>query len=106
MSADRWEACPRCFDRATEKFEARAIEVGEAYGKIPAEEWKAQYEEAAQGRPDDEDQELQTFREDYEWWIDQGNLFGSWRGSCTKCGLTFTHKVGPLRFYTSGEDEA
>jgi hypothetical protein len=98
MSADRWEACPRCLDRAREAYVNVLSEHGAKYGTVSIEEW-ADLCANLQPPPDPEDQELQTFREDFEWWTEGGALFGSWRGNCTKCGLNFTHKVGPEVFY-------
>ncbi len=105
MGADNWEACPRCLDRAVKAYAELLASHGAKYGVVTIEEW-ATLSSNLPSPPDDEDRDLQTFREDYEWWIDKGELHGSWRGSCTKCGLTFKHEVGPLRFYTTGEEES
>jgi len=100
MSADKWEECPQCLDRATAEHEKLVKQHQEHYGVLSPEEWM---EEGRQldlfnGMIDN------TFREDFEWWTEEGKLLGSWRGSCTMCGLTFTHKVGPVRFYGTKEE--
>lgn len=45
---------------------------------------------------------LQTFREDYEWWLsddDEGTTLNwKYKGGCTECGLSI-EKRGSERFY-------
>lgn len=102
MSADNWEACPRCVDNALTTFGERVKAHAARYGYIDAEQWVEELKTLTP--PDLKDRDFQTFREDYEWWTEDGKLYGSWRGSCTTCGLTYSHQVGPVTFYSKGED--
>lgn len=92
MSADNWGTCPRCKQRADEAAKAAKLAAGEAYGKVPNEEYLRLVEEAK--KPPSRD--LTTLREDYELGTDaNGEFYVRYRCGCETCGLVFrfTHEA-------------
>jgi hypothetical protein len=89
MSANNWTECPRCRARVRQEIADRKRRAAEAYGTIPADEWKA-LDDAARLIP----QPTKTFREDWEIGVEGETLVVSYSGGCTECGLgvTFNHK--------------
>lgn len=82
MSADNWAVCPRCESVEIEKAEILQREVRESYGVIPFPEWDALRAEANKPlllNP--------TFRENYEWSLCDGEVYGAYLGKCSICGL-------------------
>lgn len=86
MSADRWSVCPKCYkDRS---LVTREEKLEELYGTIPAEEFL----KLSKTLKDDEP--LEEFREDYEFYLDGKILRMSYSGRCqaNNCGLRYTFK--------------
>ena len=102
MGADRWETCPRCLDRANAEYAEVLVEHGKKYGVVTIEEW-AELSANLVPPPDPESNELCTFREDFEWWTEDGCVRGVFKGHCTKCGLDVEYKVTPVPFYEPRE---
>lgn len=86
MSADNWAVCPRCKKKAESAKDSKHAATMEAYGKVPADQWRKMYQETF------EDIELEpTLREDYEIHMSEdGEFFVSYSGRCTACD--FVHK--------------
>jgi len=96
VSADNWAICPKCTDKRTQESRERAEAIAEAYETIPVDEWDLMREEA---RIEDEIRVEATFREDYEFCgADEGTLYISYSGACSKCGLSLEHK-DEIKFY-------
>jgi hypothetical protein len=89
VSADNWTTCPRCAEQARLRFQAEDDRVAALYGKVPAAEYEAERTKlaATDFAPDE------TFREDYEWYIDDGYVRGVYSGSCSACGLKASARV-------------
>jgi len=103
MSADRWDTCPQCFDRAQKKWEQDMTTNSLEYGHIDSDEWLKRSTELSKCVPNPEDEVYQTFREDYEWYISEGTLHGIFSGGCKVCGLSIDHKIEPIVFYDPAE---
>lgn len=90
MSADNWARCPKCLKEGEASFAKQQIEVDEAYGKVSIEEFDRQRAELAKAQEFlDEDDTFRTFREDYEFsGAEEGVVTASYKGQCTKCGLS------------------
>jgi hypothetical protein len=91
VSADNWATCPVCFRKALDKQEQAVKEAAAAYGVVPAEEYEGLLA-ASRVVPDPEDEQYQTFREDYEiWGASTGTVKVDYSGHCDKCntGLDF-----------------
>ncbi|MFD4946998.1 hypothetical protein ACFWNT_31850 [Streptomyces sp. NPDC058409] len=92
MSANNYTTCPRCEHQHQENLRQMAVELAEAYGKLPLEEWermRQDHEAAKQARLEE------TFREDYEFHgAETGEVTASYRGTCSRCALStsFEHK--------------
>lgn len=100
MSADNWDVCPQCLDRAKAERQARVDAAAEAYGTVPPEEYERLRTEALAGiaEPD-----ALTFREDYEFYgASKGTVCASYSGHCEVCGLgvDFTYE---REFYKGAE---
>lgn len=90
MSADNWAICPRCRARAAAVKDALIAKLAEAYGKVPVEEFDALRAEAEEPL---HLENLQTFREDYEFYgAEDGVVTASYSGSCKTCGLSLSFK--------------
>lgn len=88
MSADRWSYCPRCTDQLTEA-KAKALQaVKDSYGKVEIEEFD-KLRDVAEKMPVQTEHE--TFREDYECYQADGELYIHYIGSCKECGLDVEH---------------
>lgn len=103
MSADAWRVCPRCragiaIEKAQKAASAR-IAATEAYGKVPAEEYRTLDAAALEAEEaliqDARLSHVETLREDYEIWTDEaGHFFISYSCSCTSCDFehNFRHE--------------
>lgn len=72
MSADNWEVCPRCYNRALKEFEdvkAKIADLGADVKKFMNIK-----------EPSIED--YRTFREDYEFSLEDGKVRYSYSGAC------------------------
>lgn len=92
MSASNWAVCPKCLDGARAEHHLLNALARYSYGKVPVEEFDELRRRAEKG-VDKED--FRTFREDYEFYIDEGQVVASYGGGCDKCHLevSFTHRV-------------
>jgi hypothetical protein len=100
VSADNWDICPQCRDRAKAAHDARFQAAVESYGKVSPEEYERLRGEATE--PFNEDR-FQTFREDYEFYgASKGTVYASFSGHCEVCGLgvDFTYE---REFYKGAE---
>ena len=89
MSADNWATCPKCLRTAAAEKEARHRTAAEAYGKVPADEWRALVAEA-EAEPELED----TLREDYSVGMTvTGRFYVSYRGRCQRCDFEHRFKA-------------
>lgn len=90
MSADAWRVCPKCKETAEAAVERQRTALAEQYGKIPASEFidrNAALDNVAEV-------EDQTFREDYEIFMDDtGRFYVGYNGRCSKCGFSHSFKV-------------
>ena len=85
MSADNWAICPRCKVRRGDRFRALDVALTESYGQVPVEEFDRL--RAERDREVGTEQE-RTFREDYEFWMDENGRFtATYSGGCRECGL-------------------
>jgi hypothetical protein len=95
MSADNWTQCPRCSAKARAAFVAKTKTAAESYGKVPPSQYTRLMDEIARGAPEMED----TFREDYDIGLRDGEFTIDYHGRCGECGLkhVFKHveKVSP-----------
>lgn len=88
MSADNWAVCPKCLKRAEAEKEKRHAKAAKAYGKVPADEWRALVAEAE--KPVDVPE---TLREDYQLGVtDGGEFYVIYRCSCQHCGFAHEFK--------------
>lgn len=78
MSADNWAICPKC--------QQIKINLSEAYGQVPAEEYLALVEKAKSSKSN------YTLRENYEIGIHKGNFFVDYLASCEVCEFSFTYR--------------
>ena len=85
MSADNWRTCPQCLASEKTRKAKEEQEASEKYGKISAEEWQALIVKSRMPIELDE-----TFREDYEFYMNDDGVFtAEYYGRC-ECG--FEHK--------------
>lgn len=99
MSADNWDVCPRCLDRAQGEAAEALENVMALYGNVPVDEFDAK--RAALEEVDPE--KYRTFREDYEiWGASEGRFDLSYSGACTTCGLKYEKKLDEC-FWTPEE---
>lgn len=85
MSADNWDICPKCLTEATAKAERKSASVSKLYGTVPVDEFDRRRAELKPVERED----YRTFREDYEFYgADEAYVEASYRGSCSKCGLS------------------
>ena len=86
MSADRWSKCPECARKRKLK-KAKLVKAAEdSYGKVSKKDFDKLKADADEFNGDVDE----TFREDYEIGmgiIFEGELYISYRGSCTECGF-------------------
>jgi hypothetical protein len=88
MSADNWGICPKCKLDEIKRIEDLKLKAGEAYGKIPPEEYLELLDEASKTRSYDN-----TLREDYEVGTDEDGEFSvSYSSFCT-CGFKYKYEV-------------
>lgn len=96
MSANNWTFCPRCLQEAKDGYNQQRERVMALYGTVPVDEFDEQ--RAALSEPIEEP--FRTFREDYEFWTEDGKLHWGYSGACTKCNLRVEEK-GSKRFWDS-----
>lgn len=101
MSADNWTTCARCLQNAKEAHAEQEESVAALYGQVPIAEFD---EKRAAIEPIDP-QKFRTFREDYEFWAEDGRVEWSYRGGCTVCKLR-CEVSGHKRFWDSIAREA
>lgn len=90
MSADDWEVCPRCLDRAKAESAARFQAAVAAYGKVSGEEYERLRAEA---QIPVEEHTFETFGEHYEFYgVSTGTITASYSAYCGTCGLTVDFK--------------
>ncbi len=92
--ADRWSTCPRCEARRVEDLAKRGAELSAACGKVTADEYEAMkrtFAAFSNARCSPE-----TFREDYEIGLHNGEFTVDYHGKCEDCGLTHTFKINQL----------
>lgn len=81
MSASNWATCPSCLLHAEADKAKREQRVVDMYGNVPMEEWDRIRREA------NVPVALQdTFREDYEFYLDGWNVKVVYSGRCSVCG--------------------
>lgn len=86
MSADNWRICPRCKKKAEADYAEEVRRVGEAYGKVPPEEYLRMTRDLQKPPALNE-----TLREDYELGTDKdGEFYVSYSASCSVC--KFSHR--------------
>lgn len=90
MSADAWSICPNCLKRFTTEADSRDIAVAEAYGTIPAEEYKAKAAAAYDFRQKGIEESM---REDYEIGVSKTGEFSvDYGASCQNCSFRFSYR--------------
>jgi hypothetical protein len=89
VSADNWAICPQCVHNARATADAERRRVESSYGKVSIEEFDALRAALKEVDPSD----YHTFREDYEWYIEDGILYGHYKGHCKECGLATKYEV-------------
>src|SRR5258708_6440644 len=99
MSADNWANCPRCAYINLNEIQKLEEYVKDSYGKVNLEDYELLVEQLADVKHE-KAQKIgsATFREDYEFYgAETGTLQISYRGQCTKCGLS--HKIHEERVF-------
>lgn len=87
MSADNWRQCPRCLANHKEQIAAELQEANQAYGKVPADEYRAKLDKA---KANSEVELEDTLREDYQIGVDEDGQFAvGYRASCEQCNFVF-----------------
>ena len=89
MSADNWTQCPRCLKRRAMEVENKETEVGAAYGNVTVERFDQMRAELESLKTDEVDN---TFREDYEIGVFDGEFFVQYKGACGTCNLRHEFK--------------
>ena len=89
MSADNWTQCPRCLKRRAMEVENKETEVGAAYGKVTVERFDQMRAELESLKTDEVDN---TFREDWEIGVFNGEFFVQYKGACGTCNLRHEFK--------------
>jgi hypothetical protein len=85
VSADNWAICPKCLAKAVAEKEAARKRADDAYGKLPAVEWRKLADEAAR-----EIGPNTSLREDYWFSMGEGGQFeAKYRGDCQDCDFVF-----------------
>lgn len=88
MSADNWAVCPKCRKRLEDERDAAKEEARAAYGKVPAEEWRALVAKAEEKVEFEE-----HLREDFGIGTTEAGVFYIvYRCICNTCGFTHTFK--------------
>jgi hypothetical protein len=88
MGADKYSICPRCV-LAADKRKAKALDAaGEAYGKIPADEWHEMIREAS-ATPTPKETVAQYIEATLS---DDGYFSVSFSAGCRACGYKFEFK--------------
>jgi hypothetical protein len=89
MSADNWTQCPRCARARGVEAENKAVQVEASYGNVTVEEFDQLRSELAdlRARPVDE-----TFREDWEIGVFDGEFYVKYKGVCGTCNLRYEFK--------------
>ena len=92
MSADGWSICPACLHKAQEEKAALQAQVEAGYGVLTLEEFDAL---RAKAELPINEYKFQTFKEYYEFYIEDGVVHARYEGACTACQLScdFTHDV-------------
>lgn len=102
MSASNWAVCPRCLERAQIARDEAFQHALSLYGVVPIDEW--QKATAAAEKISANEDNFQTFREDYEiYGASSGTISVSYSGHCSVCslGLDFEHE---RPFYGENDD--
>lgn len=89
MSADNWTQCPRCLKRRAVEVENKTVAVDAAYGNVTVDQFDHLRSELANLKSDRVDE---TFREDWEIGLSDGEFFVRYRGSCGSCNLRYEFK--------------
>lgn len=95
MSADNWSPCPRCRSRRIDAAASALAEAvkkrDEAYGLVGMDVFHELMQEADEARENlhvaEREEGRETFREDYEIGLFDGELFIEYRGGCGVCDL-------------------
>lgn len=88
MSANNWDICPRCKQRAEAKHAKAKKDIQKSYGKVTPEEYQRRLD-AVREPPELEE----TLREDWELGMeDDGRFHVGYFASCQDCGLEFQYK--------------
>ena len=95
MSADNWAVCPKCEQLEAKEIASLEKGLSNSYGKIPAAQWREQFDNLASRK---RNESKQTLREDYEIGIYKGEFDVTYSASCDVCGFVFTfkHKASPF----------
>lgn len=94
MSANDWRICPKCVGASKDEIQRQEIACAEALAIGSAKEYKEKEDSLTERRnvltqitaPGAE-----TYREDYEFYLDGTDLVWEYRGCCDRCG--FSHKT-------------
>lgn len=86
MSADNWTECPRCIARKERRNADLTQQVKDAYGSMPLEEWLNLRDMTLR---DIDEKVDQTFREDWEIGVFNGEFFVQYKGFCGTCDLRY-----------------
>lgn len=113
MSASNWQVCPRCLEKALADKAAAQERARAAYGVQPVEEFDRL---RALGDQPIDLESLTTLREDWDIGIyfvnslEDANTTSSaakfsshYKGYCSTCGFTYTHKFEESAWPPEGE---
>jgi len=89
MSADNWTQCPRCLKRRAVEVENKQTQLDASYGKVPLDRFDSMRHELETLKTDKVDE---TFREDWEIGVFNGEFFVQYKGSCGTCNLRYEFK--------------
>ena len=89
MSADNWTQCPRCVVRKKQRNAELTQKVKDAYGSMELEAWLSLRDATELEIAETVDN---TFREDYEIGVFDGEFFVSYKGACGTCNLRHDFK--------------
>lgn len=87
MSANNWTKCPNC----EKNYKSRVDGIKALYGKIPEEAYSKKLAEAQQA--DKKLPNVNTLREDYEVYTQDGIFYCSYCCYCTECKFQWSYKV-------------
>jgi len=88
MGADNWTTCHICNKKLIDKYDKNLEKVKATYGKVTAEEYEKNIQLAKLAPSTIE----HTLREDYEIGIEDGVLYISYNGTCSRCKFSFDYK--------------